>query len=192
MSFGQAIKTCFSKYFVISGRAPRSEYWWFSLFLFLIGGTLGIIALIAGGSAVISLFTSEANAADDVIGLLAGAGIALLLAFIFFAAVIAPSITVLVRRFHDVGLSGWWIGGYWIANVAVGFIGIASLGMNSSEAVLGIANVLGLILNLASIGIFIVTLLPSQAGANKYGPNPLGGPSDFSTPPPPPGEYKQL
>ena len=32
MNFGQAISTCFSKYTNFSGRASRSEFWWFMLF----------------------------------------------------------------------------------------------------------------------------------------------------------------
>ena len=37
MTFQQAIITCFRKYFTLSGRASRSEYWWFVLFNFLGG-----------------------------------------------------------------------------------------------------------------------------------------------------------
>ena len=43
MSFGEAIKSCFSKYATFSGRARRSEYWYFFLFNFLIGFVLGLI-----------------------------------------------------------------------------------------------------------------------------------------------------
>ena len=32
MTFTQSISTCFSKYATFSGRASRSEYWWFALF----------------------------------------------------------------------------------------------------------------------------------------------------------------
>ena len=32
MNFGQAISSCFAKYATFSGRASRSEYWWFFLF----------------------------------------------------------------------------------------------------------------------------------------------------------------
>lgn len=32
MSFGTAIKTCFSKYADFSGRASRAEFWWWALF----------------------------------------------------------------------------------------------------------------------------------------------------------------
>lgn len=37
MTFQESIKVCFSKYADFSGRALRSEYWWFALFCFLGG-----------------------------------------------------------------------------------------------------------------------------------------------------------
>lgn len=37
MDFGTAIKTCFNKYATFSGRATRAEYWWWSLFSFIVG-----------------------------------------------------------------------------------------------------------------------------------------------------------
>lgn len=191
MSFGQAIKTCFRKYFVISGRAPRSEFWWFTLFLMLFGGTFGLIAVGAGLGAFVSGLTTTDNDYTATAGLALGGFLMGLLLFIFYLVMFIPSLTVTVRRFHDVGLSGWWIGGYWIANIAVYTFGFASLGMDGDSGMMAI-NALAIILNLAGLGFFVVTLLPSQSGANKYGPNPLGGPSDFPTPPPPPGEYKQL
>lgn len=36
MTFGESIKTCFTKYAEFSGRAGRTEYWWFELFLLLL------------------------------------------------------------------------------------------------------------------------------------------------------------
>lgn len=36
MNFGQAISNCLSKYATFSGRASRSEFWWFFLFQVLI------------------------------------------------------------------------------------------------------------------------------------------------------------
>jgi uncharacterized membrane protein YhaH (DUF805 family) len=38
MTFQESVRVCFSKYADFSGRASRSEYWWFVLFL--IGGGL--------------------------------------------------------------------------------------------------------------------------------------------------------
>lgn len=37
MSFGAAVSSVFSHYADFSGRARRSEYWWFSLFTFIVG-----------------------------------------------------------------------------------------------------------------------------------------------------------
>ena len=36
MDFQTAVKTCFNKYADFSGRAKRSEFWWFFLFCFVI------------------------------------------------------------------------------------------------------------------------------------------------------------
>lgn len=35
MTFQESIRVCFNKYVDFSGRASRSEYWWFALFIFL-------------------------------------------------------------------------------------------------------------------------------------------------------------
>ena len=32
MDFVSAVKSCFAQYAGFSGRAPRSEFWWFALF----------------------------------------------------------------------------------------------------------------------------------------------------------------
>lgn len=42
MTFQQSIQQCFKKYADFTGRANRSEYWWFVLFLCLAGLVLGV------------------------------------------------------------------------------------------------------------------------------------------------------
>ncbi|HVL76186.1 MAG TPA: DUF805 domain-containing protein [Noviherbaspirillum sp.] len=44
MTFIDAIKTCFAKYADFTGRATRSEYWWFFLFVVLGSIAAGAIA----------------------------------------------------------------------------------------------------------------------------------------------------
>ena len=44
MTFGKSISTCFSKYADFSGRASRSEYWWWFLFVFLASAVAGAIS----------------------------------------------------------------------------------------------------------------------------------------------------
>lgn len=45
MGFLEAVKSVFSQYATFSGRARRSEYWFFCLFNFLMGFILGIIPI---------------------------------------------------------------------------------------------------------------------------------------------------
>ncbi len=52
MTFQESIKTCFTKYATFDGRASRSEYWWFFLFLML-----GSLATAAIGDKLSLLFS---------------------------------------------------------------------------------------------------------------------------------------
>ena len=59
MTFFQAINTCFSKYTIFSGRAKRSEYWYwrlFELFLALLAFRLDMIFFSNSDAGSISLF----------------------------------------------------------------------------------------------------------------------------------------
>jgi uncharacterized membrane protein YhaH (DUF805 family) len=49
MTFTQSIQLCFSKYADFNGRAKRPEYWWFFLFLFLLGAVTGAISEVLNG-----------------------------------------------------------------------------------------------------------------------------------------------
>jgi uncharacterized membrane protein YhaH (DUF805 family) len=53
MTFFESIKTCFSKYADFNGRASRSEFWWWALFVFLASAATGVVSHIA--SALFSL-----------------------------------------------------------------------------------------------------------------------------------------
>ncbi len=82
MTFFNSIKTCYMKSFDFKGRASKTEFWWFVLFLCLLFGVSAWINDI--DSAVVG---------GVYIGLIIGTVPALF--------------SVLVRRFHDVGLSTW-------------------------------------------------------------------------------------
>ena len=86
MNFGQAVSSCFSNYVTFSGRASRSEYWYW--YLFLLVGTL--CALIADGLILENMETQPINS-------------------IFALLTFLPGLAVLVRRLHDVNRSGWWL-----------------------------------------------------------------------------------
>ncbi|MDA8259800.1 MAG: DUF805 domain-containing protein [Betaproteobacteria bacterium] len=49
MTFGESIKTCFSKYAEFNGRASRSEFWWWFLFTFLVSAGAGMVSETLSG-----------------------------------------------------------------------------------------------------------------------------------------------
>jgi len=77
------------KYTVFTGRARRSEYWYFVLFNFLNSVLLSLTDVTFG------MYNEET-----------GYG---LLGTIYGLAVLIPGIAVGVRRMHDVGKSGWYV-----------------------------------------------------------------------------------
>ena len=83
MSFQDAITTCLmQKYVDFSGRARRSEFWYFVLFNFLVS----IVASMLAHLIHFGLLTS-----------------------IVSLALFLPYLAVAIRRLHDTGRSGWWV-----------------------------------------------------------------------------------
>ena len=96
MSFFDAVASAFRKYFDFSGRASRSEFWWFFLFcilLYMLAFSLTINDIGQPDESNPEAFLSKA--------LTSWFGIA-------FIVTLIPSISVSVRRFHDINMSGWW------------------------------------------------------------------------------------
>lgn len=49
MTFGESIRTCFSKYATFDGRASRPEFWWFFLFSWLGAVATGMVSETLSG-----------------------------------------------------------------------------------------------------------------------------------------------
>lgn len=49
MTFQESIQVCFGKYADFTGKASRSEYWWFMLFLALVSTALSMIGSVWSG-----------------------------------------------------------------------------------------------------------------------------------------------
>ena len=49
MTFQDSVKVCFSKYADFAGRATRSEYWWFFLFILLVNLGLSLFSNALSG-----------------------------------------------------------------------------------------------------------------------------------------------
>ena len=76
MDFVESVQSGFRNYANFDGRAPRSEYWFFHLFAFLV--------TCAG------IFTGP-------------------VVFLIMLGLVLPTLSVNVRRLHDIDKSGWFI-----------------------------------------------------------------------------------
>ncbi|MCH2161941.1 MAG: DUF805 domain-containing protein [Phycisphaerales bacterium] len=134
-----AFKLSWSKYGVFKGRATRSEYWW----AVLIGvPCLMPLMVIAFGLAALAYWMD-----DEIAGIVVF--IALYLT-VLGAWGIPWGCALAVRRFHDVGKSGWWF--FWLYLLSV----VPFVGM------------------IGSVLLIVFLCMDSQPGENQYGSNPKG------------------
>ncbi len=96
MNFQQAIVSGFRNYVTFSGRAARSEFWYWVLFVLLVNAAANIIdmAMLSSGGV-------------GIMGALVG------------LALFLPGLAVGIRRLHDLDRTGWWL---LIAFTGVGII----------------------------------------------------------------------
>jgi uncharacterized membrane protein YhaH (DUF805 family) len=162
MTFQQAILTCLRKYFTFSGRASRSEYWWFFLFCLLGGAISGALEGFING------ITRTPNGPT----LISGA---------FNLATFIPGLAVGWRRMHDSGRSGLYLLYPLIAIAGlVTFAGLfAPDDMASGGEIILPGGLIGAVLVFAGVIVALSPFLvlwwltrPSQPGPNQYGPNP--------------------
>lgn len=95
--FFDVIKNRYAKF---NGRARRKEYWMFQLFYYIF---LTLIYLIVA----IGLLMNNTGKLPMLGFILTSIGSILLIIFAF--GLIVPNLAVTIRRFHDIGKSGWWI-----------------------------------------------------------------------------------
>ena len=158
------------QYASFNGRSTRQEFWSFVLFSNLIYVVVSLVGML------VCIGITGATGGDALANILSGEVMNLvnMLLTLFFWL---PSMAVMVRRLHDVGWSGKWM----VANVCAGVLFVYSvISMASMPESMGVA-----LFVLASFGLlaclwmlmFILALMDSQRGPNKYGPSrkyPLG------------------
>jgi uncharacterized membrane protein YhaH (DUF805 family) len=88
MTFPESIRVCLSKYADFSGRARRSEFWYFVLWTILVSFVARVL--------------------DVVLGTRWGAGSGLV-ETVAALALILPSLAVGARRLHDIRRSASWL-----------------------------------------------------------------------------------
>ena len=155
MTFMESIRTCFSKYVTFSGRAQRSEFWWFVLFSFLVALLLGWIPII-GQLLQLALFLPGLAVTARRLHDLDRTGWWMLAPY---GLIIAAAV-----------LTGYSMGG-------MGGMG----GMENMQAGEGLPGALAISSVIGLIGLVFMILLivwfatKGTDGDNSYGPDPLGG-----------------
>jgi uncharacterized membrane protein YhaH (DUF805 family) len=92
-TFTDTVRVCLRNFAVFRGRASRSEYWFWQLFIALVAFAVAFVVMF--GAAILSDGSEDAYYA------------ALGLIVLLLLPLIIPTIAVSVRRLHDVGLTGW-------------------------------------------------------------------------------------
>lgn len=155
--FVEAVKVCLSRYFTFSGRASRSEYWFFVLF----GIVAGIVATI-----IDSAFFGLANDWQPLSSLTT-------------LALFIPSLAVGFRRMHDIGRTGLWVLSIYVAPILFAFAAVffvmsfAVVGPGSTMGPSGAPMVLIGGFAVLWLGLGLVTLVflctRGDPGPNRYG-----------------------
>lgn len=155
MTFREAVESVLRQYATFSGRAPRSEFWWFYLFSVLVGICCGVVDAVLGTDLLVPL-----------------ASLALLL----------PSLAVTSRRLHDSNRTAWWILGFFLGGfvgTVAFFFGLfawlfAGLGQDDGLGAAGVTSiVLGIVVLLVTFIVQLVLMLaPGTPGPNRFGPGP--------------------
>jgi uncharacterized membrane protein YhaH (DUF805 family) len=86
MNFKDAIVSCLKNYVTFSGRALRSEFWYWILFCFIVSIVAGILDM--------AIFPDSETAGP--------------LQAIFGVLTLLPNLAVGARRLHDIDRTGWW------------------------------------------------------------------------------------
>ena len=181
MTFWQAVRTCFRKYFDFKGRARRSEYWWYCLFC--------VVACLIWALFGTLLFALPVGMAVEHISGNETAGIATMMVILILPMLflVIPSFAVQVRRLHDTGRSGWWVLVSVILEVVAGALPFILFGTAAADfeffeeykrafevsSTAGIADVsLNVVSEVVSIILIVFSIFDSQKTENQYGPSP--------------------
>jgi uncharacterized membrane protein YhaH (DUF805 family) len=106
MSFSEAVRSVYRNFAKFDGRASRPEYWWYTLFYFIVVVMVWIVGFFFIGSGsftydnIYPYYHYRPNPLFAVFGLVVG---------IFVLVNLLPGLAVAVRRLHDSDKSGWWL-----------------------------------------------------------------------------------
>lgn len=162
MDFPTAVKTGLSKYAVFDGRASRSEYWFFILF----------VVVSSLGTRILDSIISPSK----VVPFLGGP-----LGVFLFISLLPAAFGVKVRRLHDTNHSGWHLLGVLsLTFIPAAIMIVSSRPPNTAAAADGDLVGYGVLIWLSYVVWFIFSLVRKGTnGSNPYGDDPLISPSEY-------------
>ena len=89
-SFCDAVAFGFNNAFDFCGRASRSEFWWWFLFYVLASLIVALVSIIFALTPLVNTIAPVLNALVHLV-------------------LFVPSLSVMVRRLHDIDFSGWLV-----------------------------------------------------------------------------------
>lgn len=159
MNMIESVKTCFRKYTDFSGRASRSEFWWFMLFCLI-----PMVVFEFVDFQIFSFFPEGEYTATFYTTLLTSLGLTNgLFGTLSALALLAPSLAVTARRLHDVNLSGWWQ----MALYGVFFLDLPFNQSSENDLMFLIPSLIMLLVILAFI---VLWARKGSPDLNRYGP----------------------
>lgn len=95
--------------FSFSGRIRRKDFWITNILLWIAFGVIyGVLFMLFGGLAAVTAMASNPDSSESAAA--AGSMMMLFLASgILFIPYMISSLSLSVRRWHDLGKSGWWV-----------------------------------------------------------------------------------
>lgn len=139
------------KYADFGGRAPRAEYWWYTLAILVTAIVVGIVEGILGLGNMVGPYGP--------------------LSLLLMLGLLVPGLAVTVRRLHDTNRSGWWI---LVALVPYAIVGVMMGRTAASGSMTGLTELglVGLVALAGACVLLVFMILEGTPGDNQYGPNP--------------------
>lgn len=152
LDFGEAVRRYYRNYTNPHGRSQRSAYWWVLLYQLILYTVLLVVMWMADGGPDLfeAMLGGDTLPLEEAFATFGTSGkFALFLAILFGLTNILPDIMLQIRRFHDLGKTGWLV------------------------LVFRVAGAFPVIGNIAAIANLVWFAIPGTNGPNQYGPDPL-------------------